>query len=33
MYPDAVVGRPFDLGHHIQALDVQPRAVGVVIGR
>jgi hypothetical protein len=33
VYPDAVVGRPFELGHHIEALDVQPRAVGVVIGK
>jgi len=33
LYPDAVVGRPFDLGHRIAKLDVQPRAVGVVIGR
>jgi len=33
LFPDAVVGRPFELGRHISALDVQPRAVGVVIGR
>lgn len=33
VYPDAVVGRPFALGHHIQELDVQPRAIGVLIGR
>jgi hypothetical protein len=33
VYPNAVVDQPFDLGHHIQALDVQPRAVGVLIGR
>jgi hypothetical protein len=33
VYPNAVVGRPFELGHHIQALDVQPRAIGVLIGR
>lgn len=33
MYPDAVVGRPFDLGHRIQRLDVAPAAVGVLIGR
>jgi hypothetical protein len=32
VYPDAVVGRPFELGHHIRSLDVQPRAVGVLIG-
>jgi hypothetical protein len=33
LYPDAAVGQPFELGHHIQKLDVQPAAVGVVIGR
>ena len=33
VYPAAVLDRPFDLGHHIRALDVQPRAVGVLIGR
>lgn len=33
LYPDAVVGQPFELGHHISSLDVQPRAVAVVIGR
>lgn len=33
IYPDAVVDRPFELGHHIERLDVQPAAVGVVIGR
>jgi len=33
MYPDAAVGRPFALGHRIEKLDVQPRAVGVVIGK
>ncbi len=33
LYPDAVVGRPFELGHHIERLDVQPAAVGVLIGR
>jgi hypothetical protein len=33
MYPDAAVGRPFALGHRIERLDVQPGAVGVVIGR
>jgi hypothetical protein len=32
-YPNAVLGRPFELGHHIEKLDVQPAAVGVVIGR
>jgi hypothetical protein len=33
MYPDAAVGRPFELGHRIDRLDVQPAAVGVVIGK
>jgi hypothetical protein len=32
MYPDAAVGRPFELGHRIDRLDVQPLAVGVIIG-
>ena len=31
--PDAVVDQPFELGHRIEKLDVQPRAVGVVIGK
>jgi hypothetical protein len=33
LYPDAAVGRPFDLGHRIDRLDVQRNGVGVVIGR
>lgn len=33
LYPDAAVGRPFELGHRIERFDVQPAAVGVVIGR
>jgi hypothetical protein len=33
LYPDAAVGRPFELGYRIERLDVQPHAVGVVIGR
>jgi hypothetical protein len=33
MYPDAVVGRPFELGHRIDRLEVAPGAVGVVIGK
>lgn len=33
MYPDAVVGRPFELGHRIDRLDIQPGAVGVLIGK
>jgi hypothetical protein len=31
MYPDAVVGRPFELGHRIDRLDVAPSAVAVVL--
>jgi hypothetical protein len=33
LYPDAAVGRPFELGHRIEKLDVQPKSVGVLIGR
>ena len=33
MYPDAAVGRSFDLGHRIESLDVQPAGVTVAIGR
>jgi hypothetical protein len=33
MYPDAAVGRPFELGHRIERLDVQPQAVNVLIGK
>ncbi|SPE28187.1 conserved hypothetical protein [Candidatus Sulfopaludibacter sp. SbA3] len=33
MYPEAAVGRPFELGHRIEKLDVQPSAVGVLIGK
>ena len=29
MYPDAVIGKPFELGHGIDRLDVSPSAVGV----
>ncbi|HTS31108.1 MAG TPA: hypothetical protein VMH81_34790 [Bryobacteraceae bacterium] len=32
-YPDAAVGRPFELGHRIEKLDVEPAGVGVLIGR
>ena len=32
-YPDAKIGAPFALGHRIERLDVQPSAVGIVIGR
>ncbi len=33
LYPGAVVGRPFELGHRIEKLDVGPAAVAVLIGR
>lgn len=33
LYPEAAVGRPFDLGYRIEKLDLQPRAVTVLIGR
>jgi hypothetical protein len=33
LYPDAVVGRPFELGHRIEKVDVGPAAVDVLIGR
>ena len=33
MYPDAAVGRPFELGHRIDKVDVVRGSVGVVIGK
>jgi hypothetical protein len=33
LYPDAAVGRPFQLGHRIEQLSVQPAGVSVLIGR
>ncbi len=33
LYPDAVVGRPFALGHGMERVDVQPGGVTVVFGR
>ena len=33
LYPSAVVGRPFELGHRIERLDVRPGNVVVAIGR
>jgi hypothetical protein len=33
LYPTAVVGRPFELGHRIERLDVAPASVAVLIGR
>jgi len=33
LYPNAMVGQPFTLGHRIDRLDVQPAGVGVIIGR
>ena len=32
MYPTAAVDRPFELGHRIERLELQPSAVGVFIG-
>lgn len=31
LYPNAAVGRPFELGHHVRKVDVQPQAVRVVV--
>jgi hypothetical protein len=31
MYPDAVIGKPFELGHRIDRLDVSPAAVAVML--
>ncbi len=33
LYPTAAVGRPFELGHRVERLDVQRGLVDVVIGR
>jgi hypothetical protein len=33
MYPEAVVGKPFELGHRIDRLDIRPGAVAAVIGK
>jgi hypothetical protein len=33
LYPEAAIGKPFELGHRIERLDVAPAAVGVMIGR
>ena len=33
MYPTAVVGRPFEMGHRIERIDVAPGAVRVLISR
>ena len=33
MYPDAAIGRSFEMGHRIERLDVQPAGVTVAIGR
>jgi hypothetical protein len=32
VYPNATVGQSFELGHHIERLDIQPAMVAVVIG-
>jgi hypothetical protein len=31
MYPEAVIGKPFELGHGIDRLDVSPSAVAVLL--
>lgn len=33
LYPNAAIGRPFELGDRIERFDVQPGGVGVVIGK
>jgi hypothetical protein len=33
MYPDAVVGKPFELGNRIDRLDIQPGSVTAIIGK
>ena len=33
LYPNAVVGQSFEMGHHIERLELRPAAVGVVIGK
>jgi len=32
LYPNAVVGRPFTLGHRVERVDIRPRGVTVVVG-
>jgi hypothetical protein len=32
-YPDAIIGRPFPLAHHVERLEVRPTEVRVVIAR
>jgi len=32
LYPNAVVGRPFPIGHRVERLEVRPRGVTVVVG-
>jgi hypothetical protein len=32
IYPNAVVGRPFPIGHRVDRVDVRPRGVTVVVG-
>ena len=33
LYPDAAVGKPFDLGHRIEQVNVRPAGVSILIGR
>ena len=32
LYPNAVVGRPFPIGHRVERVDVRPRGITVVVG-
>ncbi len=32
-YPNAAIGRPFELAHHVERLEVQPAEIRVVIGK
>jgi hypothetical protein len=33
IYPNAKVGEPFEIGHHIESIDVRPGVATVLIGR
>jgi hypothetical protein len=33
LYPSAAVGRPFELGHHIDRIAIRPDSVAVLIGK
>jgi len=32
-YPEAKVGQPFELAHHVERMEINPGGVGVVIGK